>query len=335
MKATIGVPTIPARTWNEERRSLAESRPLSSPDVMVRERREGCALEFKRRFRRVHPWQLTTSWEPAENAENPLTEGLWRIAVRPGFLNGRDVVIDGAPLTAAEQPRLTAAFRNPIASAGLSASLDGELVELPGEGYPAFFAELGVRPASRGSRVLDPVTPDRNRTRELRACDVVLVVPRIGTAVSFTAEGETVTVVANALAASTGRGGFLRAQPKWTPPPEPTASDLLFGAAVEPQSDEILLATLWMVSPPDAGSEDEPDGTWSPFPQHFCWWNLCRAMPRQAPALSSSPLSFTLGLALGVGDSVISALQAQVNDANSRIVAFLQGASSRGQFWTA
>ena len=175
----------------------------------------------------------------------------------------------------------------------------------------------------------------QERTRELRACDVVLAAPRIGSAVSFSAEGETVTLAVNALAASTGRRAFLRAQPKFRPVVEPTLADLILGGAtVEGQSDEMLLGTVWMLSPTGTAAGSEPDGTWEPVPQHFVWWNLARAVPAGTAAAAGSPLSFPLGLALGVGDSLISALLAQVNSADSAAAAFLRRASAGGQFWT-
>src|SRR5204863_757875 len=80
---------------------------------------------------------------------------------------------------------LMGAWRNPVQPGGI----DGEILKA-GEGYPKCFVSLGVRAPAPGGEVgssasLAPF--DENRTREIRAMDVVLKIPRIGTRLEYQA----------------------------------------------------------------------------------------------------------------------------------------------------
>ena len=64
--------------------------------------------------------------------------------------------------------------------------------------------------------------------------------------------------------------------------------------AGDAQLDELKLATIWIVSPPDAATDVEPDEMWTPYPQNFVFWNLQHASrlipPRtQAHRYDSTP----------------------------------------------
>jgi len=80
-------------------------------------------------------------------------------------------------------------MRNPLgAGIDAAAALSGSLTFTPGEGYPAFFEALGVRPAAKGGQGFAgqnlPDVPGRDR--ELPAVDLVLVTPRLGSALEET-----------------------------------------------------------------------------------------------------------------------------------------------------
>lgn len=303
-----------------------------------------------------HPWSIATTW-----AADP---GEWRIRLRPGLVNGHVATItmrdrdaktrlpDPAqagklpplPVELSDDfpPHLVAAWRNPQASAGLTATLSGELVELPGEGFPKFFDRLGVKPAARGSRVLDDAVPDPTRTRQIRACDIFLSTPRIASvqsidigAVGATSQSVTISTTYNATRASQAANRYrLLAVPRWIPPQEPTALDRLFGTAVEPQTDECLIATLWIVSPPDAPDLAIPDGTWQPIPQYHTFWNLAHAARRPVLAVPNDPLRLDVPLALGTGQSLVNALLDPINQQFNQISQYLEKSSTKGEFWT-
>jgi len=229
----------------------------------------------------------------------------------------------------------------------MGASSAGDLFELPAEGYPKFFETLGVRPANPGSRrtaAYDPQS-EEERTRELRACDIVLVTPRVATNQSVEIQDPLVgaqtvsisTTFNDSYARSAEFKHRLVAVPKWERPREPTALDRLMGVAIEPQTDELKIATLWMVSPPnpEGGEEAVPDGTWSAFPQYDVFWNLAHAPRRAVPAKPPDPLTLRTGLAGGLADVIFASLLAPINDAHDRIHAFLNATTFKGEYWTA
>lgn len=238
-------------------------------------------------------------------------------------------------------------WRNPIAPGSLSASDAGGLVVGAGEGYPRFFESLGVRPASKGGRAVDAGAEGRDpsRTRELRAMDIVLIQPRLGTRLDYV-PGDPIGDVATAQISTAYLSDYvnlhngrtrLRATAKYQPPGDPnieTTFGILLNAG-DPQFDELLMATVWMVSPPDAGSDAIPDATWEPYVQHKVFWNLNHA-PRNIPrGIEEDPLIFILPLALGTAQGVVNGIISVLNGMLNEALAFLrQGGDTRGNFWT-
>lgn len=335
---------IKAAAWNSLYSRIRAGRPLGGLGVEIISSPSGAILSADPSAGFAHPWKLSAHWQ----------EEQWRVFVRPGFVNGRDVTIsltrDGeskeVALTDEEGPFLAPGWRNPLKSLGMGASLGGDLFELPAEGYPKFFETIGVRPAASGSRAVDAYDPqaEENRTRELRACDIVLIVPRVATNQQVAihdplSESQTVTistVLNNSYASSVEAKYRLVAVPKWSPVREPTALDRLMGTAVEPQTDEIKIATLWMASPPnpEGGEDAEPDGAWMAFPQYDVFWNLAHAPRRQVPSKPPDPITLQTGLVGGMADAIFASLLAPVNDAYSQIHAFLNATTFKGEFWT-
>ena len=82
------------------------------------------------------------------------------------------------------------------------------------------------------------------------------------------------------------------------------------------------MATVWIVSPPGAASDDEPDETRTPYPQHFVFWNLQHASRLISPKAPSESLRLHTGLAGGVGDRINDALLSFVHDSNAEAEAF-------------
>lgn len=302
-----------------------------------------------------HPWQITCSTEP-----NAVGDAEWRACVHPGFVNGREVCIamtDAAGV--ATQSALTddprpyfplpgRGWRNPIASAGLDADSNGNLILLPGEGYPKWFESIGVAPpVPRSSDAInaDAFSADFDpaRTRQIRAVDIVLRVPRIAIAQQVTvgtldgAQAVTIdSVFLNDAVRNAAAQFSLVALSKWTPEPMPTAAERFYGTAAEPQFDETRLATIWIVSPPDADALAEPDATWTPYVQYTArgFWNLNWASRNVAPATPPAPITLKTGLLGGAADSIFAALLSPVNESYDAIQAMLRAGDYSGAFWT-
>lgn len=301
-----------------------------------------------------HPWSLDLQWR----ADSQAPAGLWRGHVWPGFVNGRDAFVGVPPsetfpdglsaLTDDPAPTLNfGGWRDPAASAGVAVTGDS-LRLLPGEGYPKFFETLGVVPVAKGG---DPfaassgVPYDEARTRQIRAMDVVLTIPRIGTRLEYnvlnpftsqrTEQIDTVYVT-DYYRAVKGRS-VLRAVTKFSPPVETslaaTYGQLLSGGSSE--YDEIHLATAYVVSPRDVGEGAEPDETWTPWVRQMTagFWNLNSAtnvIPASKPDLA---IRFLLPLAGGLAQPVVDRLLATVNDAAEEAAAFLFANQAKGYVW--
>jgi len=89
-----------------------------------------------------------------------------------------------------------------------------------------------------------------------------------------------------------------------------------------------------IVSPPDASKDAEPDETWTPYPQHFVFWNLQHASRLIPPRVPNPPLQLFVPLAGGVAQPLINAFLSFVNDQFAEAEAFLNQADARGMFWS-
>ena len=205
-----------------------------------------------------------------------------------------------------------------------------------------------MKAAAKGGDVTKPGALegefDPARTREIRAMDVVLSKARIGTRLNIDvhdplldAQTESITTVfLNDYLRTTGGRAKLRAVAKYVPPEEQSLA-LMYGTllnAGDAQYDELKLATVWIVSPPDVGEDAVPDETWTPYPQHIVFWNLQHASRLIPPKAPSEPLRLHTALAGGVGDRINDALLNFVNDSNAAAEAFFGQADARGIFWS-
>ena len=331
---------IKAAAWNSLLGKIRSARPIGGLRVKVIDTSVGALVSADPSGGFEHPWKLNPIWREDE----------WRFFVRPGFVNGFDATIamddEDIGLTDADRPYLVPGWRNPLASLGMTASFGEELNSLPAEGYPKFFESIGVRPANPGSSSTEAYDPqgEAERTREIRACDIVIVVPRIATSQKVEihdpfSEAQTVTIstVFNDSYASSVKSKYrLGTLPKWEPPQEPTALDRLMGTAVEPQTDEIKIATLWMVSPPspEGGENAQPDGSWTAYPQYDLSWNLAHAPRRPVLSTPPNPISLHTGLLNGMADGLFNAILAPLNDSNRQVWEFLNATTFKGEFWS-
>lgn len=340
---------FPSEKWNAWAAQVRRAWPLPGLNCKLEPRRDGVVVNAEVPAAWEHPWQVTARCD-FDDKGNPK----WRASVRPGFVNGRDAFIpmpadwpekgDPArrvPLTSDPAPWLALQWRNPLSPSGISATASGEIVYGKGEGYPPFFAALGVAAPAPGGRNGDaPFDP--LRTRQIRACDIALTQPRIGTRLDvlpgnpFLGEATRIsTVFTTDYWNATGGRATLRAVAKFISVAE-TTTELGFGTLLrgeDPQFEEIKIATVWLVSPPDAGSDAEPDQSWEPFAQHAVFWNLSFASRLILPSLPYEPLRVQTGLPLA--DMIANAQLTLVNEQYAEISAFMSQGDARGKFWSA
>ena len=310
---------IAADAWNNLVARVLRARPLRGVRADTKERPSGVVMAGDAHALWRHPWHINARYEFNHDGT-----GEWRAFIRPGFVNGRDGYIampadwpDGkapdeatasehdVPLTDEPTPYLVLrGWRNPLMPASVSASLSGQIIASAAEGYPKFFEKLGVKAAAKGGDVTKPGAlegePDETRTREIRAMDVVLSKARIGTRLNIDvhdplldAQTESIsTLFLNDYLRTTGGRAKLRAVARYRPPEEQSLA-LMYGTlldAGDAQFDELRMATVWIVSPPNVGEDAVPDETWTPYPQHIVFWNLQHASRLIPPTAPSEPL---------------------------------------------
>ncbi|WP_009960147.1 hypothetical protein [Verrucomicrobium spinosum] len=230
---------------------------------------------------------------------------------------------------------------------GVSSNPDGSL-NLTFEAVPEFFSYRGVGPppaatfdpAGLGGQAVSGLLDKSGQgTRLLRACDLVLFIDRpsnstqwdTGSGVDGLFAQFTVTTVEKPNAKERP---YIRLTSKWEPPIDSAASDKLAGDWEGQPWDEYLIATVFLMSPPNAALDSPPDGSWSAFVKHSLFWNLHHGVSRLDPSLARLQLSLQTGLAGGVGDALGLFIQAQINDANSAASEFLGREEIQTHLWT-
>lgn len=330
-----------AGAFMEAAARVFRTRPKQGTGVRLRGIAAGVVVEPDASHDFRHPWWGTPSW----NADSQR----WEAYFKPGFVNGLDVVVANAEgshtsLVAEVQVGLPLVWRDVVRSGQLLATESGKILVRPGEGYPAYFDLLGAKLVEGARELGDDRPEDPTRTREVRACDVALAVARIAanqqvTVLNPFTEQATIdiqTVFDNSyLRANAASPRKLQAHAKWASPQDPTAAELLGGVGIQPQTDEILICTVYALSPPDAPADAQPDAGWELFFKHRVFWNLAHAPKNVLPAGAPSPkIRFSLPLAGGIGQPIVDALLAPVNDSLTAVAAYLGAADLKGEFWT-
>ena len=102
--------------------------------------------------------------------------------------------------------------------------------------------------------------------------------------------------------------------------------------------DEILVSTVYLMSPPDAPLDAQPDSTWQAFAKHNTFWNLSWSQPEVTPFFSNDIFAPLLGLlgVIGGGSGFLwaSYVTASINDATQGAYNILAAKSLAGSFWT-
>ena len=242
-----------------------------------------------------HPWHTSVSWSEEH--------GRWEASVAPGLVNGMDVtcsVITPPDAVPVDVP-LTDFPRLPLAEFRAITSL-----------VPEFFVARGVRSASSLMvREEDAALPPR----QLRACDLVLHIPRQRTVVRWDSPPSEVGAGARFTVGSAPpprAGAFLRAAREFAPPAARDDRAALTGETADAGLDSALVGAVFFLSPPDAPPDAGVDAAWEPHVRHELFWNVTHTVTAPVSAGAS-----TLALDLA-GAGAASGAQLDVNRALAR-----------------
>jgi len=324
---------FPARVYNDVMAAIRRGKPLRGLRSVIRETSAGVVVSAD-----VppsdwnHPWRLHPRW-----VEDDKGKGNWNVTITPGFVNGANTVIGSTDLALTADPTPTlkiSAFRD-------ATGLNGH--------YPALFKKLGVRkplePAPALSGTLEQnaqvdvqLFPDQYGTRRLMAADFLLHIDHMGIRTdTFFADPTTGNLVIHSPAFTPPVNRYpyrIQTVPEYTAVQYPTMLDRMMGTMDEPNFDQLLIGTLWLLSPPDEGEETQPGPTWQPYTQHFVFWNLGYSNVNEFNYTNPQPITIHTGLAFGLLDSIGNSMLAPINDAYADVMNGLNETSMRGYFWT-
>lgn len=220
---------------------------------------------------------------------------------------------------------------------------------------PEFFADRGaVRPPPSGidtsmGFVQITLTTPVPGARVLKSCDVMINQPRVAlsSSIEITPSGAVtgMSLVNQTLAMREPSGGEKLRMQTGSYKELQEESGRFQGAArlvenYEEQTwDRMLIATVYVLSPPDADEEAAVDETWEPYVQHAQFWNLNWQQPLLRETMFNEdifkPLLGTLSvLGGGVGFLWASTVTASLNDAMQGAYNVLTATSLGGSFWT-
>jgi hypothetical protein len=218
-----------------------------------------------------------------------------------------------------------------------AAGTDGSS-ELP---VPQFFLDRGVQPAPEiNLELLEAgvfqTTPRQPGSRLLRSCDLILHQPREALTSDIQLQPGLATGFSNVqqtlgLASPPPEDQLRILVGTFTPTPgiDPTRLDF-----TEATWDEVLVCTVYLLSPPNAEAGSQPDGTWLPFVRHALFWNLQHDQPRLRWFDSDPTIPFIPPLAGGAAQLVVNILTASLNDGLQDALNRITGESRAGTFWT-
>lgn len=325
--------TFPARAYNEVMAMIRRSKPLPGLNSRIRETSAGVLISATLPPSDWnHPWRLHPRW-----VEDDAGKGNWTVTITPGFVNGADAVVgeSDVPLTDDPAPVIkVSTFRD-------ATGMNGH--------YPALFKKLGARKPEEPDAALSgtleenaqvevPMFPEQYGTRRLMAADFLLHIDHEGVRTDTTfADPETGNLVIHSAAFTSALDRYpyrIQTVPEYTPVQYPTMLERMLGSLDEPNFDQLLLSTLWLLSPSDEPDDTQPGPTWLPYTQHFVFWNLGYANVNKFNFTNPQPITIHTGLAFGLLDSIGNSMLAPINDAYIDIMNGLNETSMRGYFWT-
>ena len=218
---------------------------------------------------------------------------------------------------------------------------------------PQFFLDRGVNKPGKAmsidsvGNVSQGETDPPNGNRLLRACDIILHQPRSGLTSQMVygsplASGDSVAqqILSTAQPAD---NDFLKItigtfdqslQDKMNFQQQGTYLQNF----EEKTWDEILISTVYVMSPPNAPLDATPDASWQAFAKHALFWNLSWAQPVFYPVVTSVLFSSLVAIASRLGSGAasfaVNYIAASLNDLNQAAMNALTATSMAGSFWT-
>lgn len=220
---------------------------------------------------------------------------------------------------------------------------------------PQFFLDRGVHKAppgianqlEGGAISMNSVTPPKGN-RLLRACDIILHQPRTALTSHISIEYGIATGLSNVnqtldlreaspsdrLRLVTGTHNQIAQNGL-----NFTAGTSLLASDYEEKTwDEILVSTVYLLSPPDLEPGSDPDATWQPFVAHSLFWNLFWAQPKFKAVIFDDIFRSLVGTVAviggGSGFGAVNFIAASINDATQAAFNLLTSNSQSGSFWT-
>ena len=173
---------------------------------------------------------------------------------------------------------------------------------------------------------------ERSRLRLVRALDIVLHVERQRVRLDADTAGE-LSVVLDLPAATAPYVTAQRA--RYDPALVPGSILEQFTAALDDTGiDRRLVGRVYLLSRPGAPDRSPIDGTWQPYVDQGLFWNPQHRTTRELNIVEPLRLRFPTGLAGGVGDSLIQATLADINQRDALASLLVSQASVTGQYFT-
>ena len=314
----------------------------------------------------VHPWQTSAWYRPATRER----KGAWVANVRQGFIGAKNAY---AELPVARAPKATLERLTTIQKTSKSTNAldltkpdtvipsplyDRPEIELhfrllgfddPNRNpYPSYFTSLGVQ-AAPSTPALDAggdfqpqnieETTRQPGSRLLRACDLVLTYPRANLNYEQVETGVASNPLRTVVTISTPDAdakATVSAVDLFTPINAEKQLNSFAAAQADPAYDQILISTVYLLSPVDAETYSAPDSSWSAFYKHNLFWNLNWDQPR-IPLQTQKDGSLSLDvstLAGGFAQNIANDLLSPVNANYEASIAALKNQSLAGTFYT-
>lgn len=318
------IEAIPLSRMNEWIDQLARQRPLI------------VSAEAARNFR--HPWNIQARW--TERADR---KGFaWHFNVLPGMVGEFDpfrrIEAEAGEFYEAGIDDDPAPWFPILPSNLRRLGTDAMIALEEGEPVPAFFQERGVRPPATaeaspfGLEVTLSGDFDQGEARLLRACELVLVQPRPAMTAFLDENG-----IQFAFSEPDNDRPHLNLLTRFLPTEAVPLSvaEQLVGGFTDRDFEERHIATIYLLSPPGARWDSDPDETWLPYVEHHVTWNMNFAIDRDLSIIQTNRIEVPgLGLAGGVADLTNQAILDQVNGILEQSAALLNQSRIRGHFWT-
>lgn len=330
--------------------------------VQVRERKLGdrilYSLDSPQEW--VHPWYTTVGYFTKESGtlKNSRDEAIagFGAVVKPGFVNGIDPVVPGAPKIVVGREQTSNDLLGGGDTVDIKAQpglLDGPLIPLFGfglverkGGIPAGLADLGAVPYTGGISEGGVIEQEVGNPRYVAKTGIFLQCARPTAKMDVS----TYNYPADAIEYNVSydidvfeRLGVRARLGVGSPPPnqKPTIMDKLAGGYTDPGIDCWMIATIYLLSPENPETDDKgPKITeaWVPYVKHHAYWNLEYRFKMVPPVNSPSniaravlPLLAFTGRYTLAGQGFLASME---SEANRLLAAVFNSKNTEGRFWT-